>query len=74
MTIYKPVKKMALLAAELSVKMAKGENVDDYFKDKIFNGTLEVPSTLLEVITVDASNLKNTVVTDGMVSEAELTQ
>jgi D-xylose transport system substrate-binding protein len=74
MTIYKPVKKMATLAAELSVKIAKGENVDDYFKSKVFNGKEDVPSTLLEVITVDAANLKNIIVADGMISEAELSE
>jgi len=72
MTIYKPVKKMAKLAAELSIKMAKGENIDDYSKSKIFNGKEDIPSILLEVITVDATNLKNTIVADGMISEAEL--
>jgi D-xylose transport system substrate-binding protein len=72
MTIYKPVKKLAELAAELSIKMAKGKNVDDYFKSKVFNGKIDVPSTLLEVITVDATNLKSTIVADGMISEAEL--
>jgi len=72
MTIYKPVKKMAKLAAELSIKMAKGENTDDYSKSKIFNGKEDIPSILLEVITVDATNLKNTIVADGMISEAEL--
>jgi D-xylose transport system substrate-binding protein len=72
MTIYKPVKKLAALSAELSVKMAKGENTEGYFKSKLFNGKEDIPSILLEVISVDATNLKNTIMADGMVSEAEL--
>ena len=72
MTIYKPVKKLATLAAEVSIKIANGENVDDYFKDKIFNGKLDIPATLLDVITVDAINLKSTIIADGMITEAEL--
>jgi D-xylose transport system substrate-binding protein len=74
MTIYKPVKKMAVLAAELSMKIAKGENVDEFFKNKLFNGKKEISSTLLEVISVDATNLKSTIVTDGMVTEDELSR
>jgi D-xylose transport system substrate-binding protein len=72
MTIYKPVKLMAELAANLSMKMAKGEDVTDAFQNKLFNGSNEIPATLLKVITVDAANLRKTIVGDGMVSEAEL--
>jgi D-xylose transport system substrate-binding protein len=71
MTIYKPVQKLAEMAAELSVKMAKGDNVDDSFQNKIFNGKVDVPSTLLKVITVDATNMK-IILADGMFSEADL--
>ncbi len=74
MTVYKPVKKLAELSAELSVKMAKGENVDNSFQSKIFNGNADIPSTLLKVITVDATNLKQIIMADGMISEAELSQ
>jgi D-xylose transport system substrate-binding protein len=73
MTIYKPVKKLAEMAAELSVKMAKGENVDDSFQSKIFNGNKDVASTLLKVITIDVKNLK-IIVADGMISEADLSK
>jgi D-xylose transport system substrate-binding protein len=74
LTIYKPVKKLAELAADLSMKMVKGENVDNSFQSKIFNGNRDVPSTLLKVITLDATNLKQILVADGIYTEAELSE
>jgi ABC-type xylose transport system substrate-binding protein len=38
----------------------------------MFNGTIDVPTCLLETIPVDATNLKSTVLADGMVTEEEL--
>jgi D-xylose transport system substrate-binding protein len=72
MTVYKPVKKLAKLAVDLSLKMLKDEKTDDILKSKINNGLIDVPSGLLETITVDAANLKSTVMADGLVTEEEL--
>jgi D-xylose transport system substrate-binding protein len=72
MTIYKPIKKMAAMAAEIAVNLTKGMDVNGIFKRKLFNGSKEVPSTFLDVIVIDAQNLRSTVVADGLLTEAEL--
>jgi D-xylose transport system substrate-binding protein len=72
MTVYKPVKKLALLAAELADNMLKGIDVSNTLNSKLYNGTMDVPSCMLTTIPVDASNVRSTVLADGMVTEEEL--
>jgi len=71
MSVYKPFKKLAYLAAENAMKMAKGQNITG-INDKIWNGKIEVPSILIEPIAVDINNLKSTVIADGLISENEI--
>lgn len=72
MTVYKPVKKLASLAAELSIKMLNNEKVDDILNTTIFNGYADIPTQMLVPIPVDASNLRSTIVADGMIKESDL--
>lgn len=63
MTIYKPVNTIAEKAAELAVKMAKGENIET--NNKVFNGKVDVPSYLVDPIVVNKDNMMDTVIKDG---------
>lgn len=63
MTVYKPVAILANRAAEAAVALAKKEKVDA--PGKVNNGKIDVPSILLEPISVDKSNLDATVIKDG---------
>ncbi|EHJ01618.1 D-xylose ABC transporter, periplasmic substrate-binding protein [Clostridium sp. DL-VIII] len=64
MTVYKPIKDLATQAADLAVKMGKGENVETN-GNVINNGQKDVPSVLLTPIAVTADNMNDTVVKDG---------
>jgi D-xylose transport system substrate-binding protein len=72
MTVYKPVKKLADLSAELAIKMLHGEKVDDILNTKINNGYSDIPTQMLVTIPVDATNLKSTIIADGMIKESDL--
>ncbi|CAN5401331.1 sugar ABC transporter substrate-binding protein [soil metagenome] len=66
MTIYKAMKAQATLAAEVAVKLAKGEPV---------TGDIEVngaPATLLSAVVVTRDNIMDTVVKDGIYTVAEI--
>lgn len=63
MTVYKPIKKLAEIAAEIAVSMAKGQKPAT--TQTVNNGKVEVPSVLVEPIAVDKSNLEATVIADG---------
>lgn len=63
MTVYKPVSKLAARAAEAAVALAKKEKVET--NGKVNNGKIDVPSILLEPISVDKNNLDETVIKDG---------
>jgi D-xylose transport system substrate-binding protein len=72
MTVYKPVKKLAALAAELSMKMLRNENTSDILNAKVNNGLTDIPTQLLVTVPVDSSNLRSTIVADGMIKESDL--
>jgi len=63
MTVYKPVAQLARRAAEAAVALAKHEKVEA--TSKINNGRVDVPSILLEPITVNKDNISQTVIKDG---------
>lgn len=72
MSVYKPVKKLASLAAELSLKMLHSENTKDILTTALHNGYADIPSCLMETVPMDANNIKTTAVADGMVKEEDL--
>jgi D-xylose transport system substrate-binding protein len=63
MTVYKPVSKLARIAAEAAVALAKKEKIET--NGKVNNGKIDVPSILLEPISVDKGNIEETVIKDG---------
>lgn len=63
MTVYKPVSRLAVKAAEAAVALAKKEKVETNVK--VNNGKIDVPSILLDPISVDKTNLDETVIKDG---------
>jgi D-xylose transport system substrate-binding protein len=72
MTIYKPIKDLASTAAQISVSMAKGEElpVDGY----VNNGKVDVPSILLAPVAVDKNNIEATVIRDGFHAKSDIMQ
>lgn len=63
MTVYKPIKNLAEKVAEISVQIAKGEDIKT---DKVINnGKIDVPSILLDPTAVDKSNIDATLIADG---------
>lgn len=70
MTVYKPVKKLAELGAATAVAMARGEK--PVATATLDNGSMKVPSIFEKVISVDKTNLLETVVADGFHSADKL--
>jgi D-xylose transport system substrate-binding protein len=70
-TVYKPLKKEAEIAAQLAVDFVTGKNYTGNIVSTN-NGRIDVPSVLIDPVVVDASNLKQTVVADGFYSEQEV--
>jgi len=71
MTVYKAIKPEAEQAAELAVQLAKGETPAAP-KDKVNNGTKDVPSILLTPVAVTKDNVNDTIVKDGFWSVDEI--
>ena len=72
MTVYKPIQSIATAAAELALKLAQRKPI--VAKDAISNGKTDVPSVLLNIVSVTKDNLRDTVVKDGFRKEAEVFQ
>ena len=70
MTVYKPLKNLANLAARVAVEVARGQKPATSATTP--NGLKPVPSILEKVVSVDRDNLQSTVVADGFHPAAEL--
>jgi D-xylose transport system substrate-binding protein len=70
MTIYKPLKNLAELAARVAVGVARGEPPATTATTD--NGFRPVPTIMERIITVDRANLQATVVADGFHPAADL--
>ncbi len=70
MTIYKPIKPLAYMAAELALKLAKGGDAGG--KTKFQSGGISVDAIFLDPIVVNKANYNETVVKDGHVKASEL--
>jgi D-xylose transport system substrate-binding protein len=71
-SVYKSVKKLASLAADLSVKMVRSENTSEILSTSSYNGKFDIPTSFLETQMVDSSKIRSIVMADGMLTEDEL--
>jgi D-xylose transport system substrate-binding protein len=72
MTIYKPMKKLAYQAAEIAMKLAKGETISS--TATIENGKISVPAILIEPIFIDKSNVKDVLTGDAIWTDEQLNE
>jgi D-xylose transport system substrate-binding protein len=70
MTVYKPLKTLARMAAGSAMSLANGQPIDSLVK--MNNGKKDVSARLLDPISVDKSNLDVTVISDGYHTQAEV--
>jgi D-xylose transport system substrate-binding protein len=70
MTVYKPLKPLARMAAGAAVSLARGQPIDSLVK--VNNGKKEVPARLLDPISVDKTNIDVTVISDGYHTKEEV--
>ncbi len=70
MTIYKPLKNLARIGAELAVKLATHRPI--VARAALHNGQTDVPSVLLDVTVVTKANLESTVIADGLHSRERI--
>ncbi|GET30838.1 substrate-binding domain-containing protein [Prolixibacter sp. SD074] len=73
MTVYKPIKTMASTAAQISVKLIRGEKIEDC-NSRVSNGSWLVPSVLLDALPVYKDNIRQTVIAEGYLTEKEIYQ
>ena len=72
MTVYKPIDKLAQTAAEIAVKMVRGEKINHLVNGTVNNGFKEVPSILLKPVAVDKDNLDVVIIESGFHSREEV--
>jgi D-xylose transport system substrate-binding protein len=70
MTVYKPVKNLAIRAAQVAVSLAKG--TPPAAQGVVGNGFEDVPAILEPVIALDRTNLEATIVADGFHKKEQL--
>ncbi|MFD4262651.1 substrate-binding domain-containing protein [Streptomyces sp. NPDC058534] len=73
MSVYKSYPQEAAVAAEMAVKLAKGESLDSVAKDKVDSGTTKgVPAVLVPVVSLTKDNIKETVIKEGFYTLDEI--
>ncbi|MGG7619192.1 sugar ABC transporter substrate-binding protein [Bacillus coreaensis] len=70
MTVYKPINLLATKSAEMAMMVAKGEEVKT--DNQINNGKTDVPAVFLDPIAITKENVRDTVIKDGYLSEADV--
>lgn len=71
MTVYTPIKNLAISAAELAMKIANKAEIDYQFEYRN-NNRINVPSLILKPIAVDKSNIESTIIKDGVYTKEEI--
>lgn len=72
-TVYQPLKIIASKSAEIAVPLAQGKPVPaGIAPDKTDNGAGQVPSVLVPTLSVDKSNVNDTVVKDGFLKASDI--
>lgn len=64
MTVYKPVQKEAMVAANYAICLAKGDLLEEL--EHMQNGAYSIPYVLLEPISVDSSNIDDIIIGGGV--------
>ncbi|WP_030194972.1 sugar ABC transporter substrate-binding protein [Streptomyces sp. NRRL S-87] len=73
MSVYKPYAPEAAAAAEMAVALAKGERIDGIINQVVDSPTSKrVPSVLVPGVALTRSNIRSTVVNDGVYTVAEI--
>lgn len=72
MTVYKSISKLANKAAEIAVDLANDK--EPASNATLNNGTKDVPSWLLEPVSVDKENIDTTIISDGFHSKEDVYQ
>lgn len=72
MTVYKDLKNEADVAAKMAIAAATGEEYRDTPTQLVSNGSVEVPSVLLEPYTVTKDNVASVIIANGMYKADEI--
>lgn len=70
-TIYKPIKKLALAAAKAATELAEKQKPSGV-NTEVENGKIKVPSIMLLPIQVDKNNMRSVIIADGFHTEEEI--
>ncbi|WP_328701160.1 sugar ABC transporter substrate-binding protein [Aquibacillus kalidii] len=70
MTVYKSINLLALNAAEMAMKVAQDKKIET--NNAVNNGKIDVPSYLLEPVTVTKENIDSTIIKDNYLTKEEV--
>jgi len=70
MTVFKDFKKLSSDAAEMAMKLARGEKITTTTTTN--NGKIDVPSILYDPIVIDKNNIRSVLIPAGHIKESDL--
>jgi D-xylose transport system substrate-binding protein len=72
MTVYKSIKSEAIIAAEMAIAAATGAEYRGTSTQPVSNGSVTVPSVLLEPVAVMRKNVASVIIADGFYTASEV--
>jgi D-xylose transport system substrate-binding protein len=72
MTVYKDFHPEATIAAEMAIAAATGNEYRGHPTQRVFNGSVDVPSVLLEPIAVTRDNVARVIIAGGFYTAQEV--
>jgi D-xylose transport system substrate-binding protein len=73
MTVYKAIKPEAEIAAEVAIALARGEDPpEEWVNQQVDNGQGDIPSQILDPVSVTAENVNDTIVADAFWTVEEI--
>ncbi len=72
MTVYKAIRPEATIAAEMAIAAATGDEYRGKPTQTVSNGSVDVPSVLLEPIAVTRENVASVIIADGFYTAEEV--
>ncbi|MGH2945083.1 MAG: substrate-binding domain-containing protein [Solirubrobacteraceae bacterium] len=72
MTVYQPIREIASAAAQLAVALAQEKQPPNIATAKTNNGREDVPSVLIDTVSITEDNIQETVIEDGFVKASQI--
>ncbi len=71
-TIYHPLREIAQMAGKIAIRIIEGEKIDDFTNGKEYNGSVDVPTHMVQSVGVTRDNLDEVLIKSGFYTKEQV--